>query len=118
MGDDRMVLIWAVAAGAVAALAVGARRAASGRPARRAALVAVALRAVGVGSGGWAGRSDPWADAFARSPLSAAELESSLLLRLFPDGAIRTAPPDGSQVCHDWTFGGTKFSDGCPVESL
>ena len=31
---------------------------------------------------------------------------------------IQTAPADDRTVCHDWTFGGSKYSDGCPVPTL
>ena len=53
-----------------------------------------------------------------RRPWSATEDEDSLVARLFPAGCIRTAPPDPHGVCHDWTFGGTQYSDGRSVASL
>jgi hypothetical protein len=84
-------------------------------------LIAGAMGVSGLGIGHVAGRMVGQAEGLESAlqhPLAVDDDEHSLLRSLFPNGVIRTAPPDAGSVCHDWTFGGTRYSDGTPVATL
>lgn len=91
---------------------------------RRRQAVGLAMAAVGLtglGIGLPVGRALDHVDRierFAQQPLTTDETEHKLLTTLFPNGVIQTAPPDDRTVCHDWTFGGSRYTDGCPVTTL
>jgi hypothetical protein len=102
-------------------LFVGARLMARWRRRGAVGLIVAAVGLTGLGLGLPIGRA---LDQFerleqtAQQPFTTAEVERKLLATLFPNGVIQTAPPDERSVCHDWTFGGTRYSDGCPVATL
>ncbi|HEY1376672.1 MAG TPA: hypothetical protein VGF55_07750 [Gemmataceae bacterium] len=105
--------------GVAVILVLAVRRVAPARPRAALAVAAggVCCFALGLSAGGTLERAERL-EAAAGLPLSVDDDEQALLRQLFPDGAIRTAPPDDRTVCHDWTFGGTRYTDGCPVATL
>jgi hypothetical protein len=102
-------------------LVAGARLAARRRRPGAGGLIAAAVGLIGFGLGWPIGRAIDQIDSVERTaqqPFTTAEVEHKLITTLFPNGAIQTAPPDDRAVCHDWTFGGTRYTDGCPVATL
>jgi hypothetical protein len=89
------------------------------RPAMSLAIAAIGVGgfAIGLLIGQSLDRLDQ-AERAVQKPLTTEELEHNLIATLFPNGAIQTAVPDDRTVCHDWTFGGSRYSDGCPVATL
>ena len=106
---------------AAVGLGAGARLIARRRRSGAFGLAAAAVGLMGLGLGLPLGKVLDRADRLepcVQLPLTTAEIEHNLLSTLFPNGAIQTAPPDDRTVCHDWTFGGTRYTDGCPVTTL
>lgn len=103
------------------ALVVGARLVARWRRRGAIGLIVAAIGLTGVGVGLPVGQALDRVEQLERSvqqPFTTAEVEGKLLTTLFPNGVIQTAPPDDRTVCHDWTFGGRRYSDGCSVAVL
>lgn len=94
------------------------RSLASPRSALAAKIAAIGLTCFGLG------QTSNWIldivrqDRSLHAALTRDETEASLIGQLFPDGAIRTGEPDDRTVCHDFAFGGTRYSDGSPVSQL
>jgi hypothetical protein len=102
-------------------LVVGAMVLARWRRREAVGLTMAAVGLIGIGIGLPFGRALDQVEQLERAiqqPLTTAAVEQKLLTTLFPNGVIQTALPDDRTVCHDWTFGGSRYSDGCPVATL